>query len=411
MSLHTLYVDLNSFFASVEQQLRPELRGRAVGVLPVMADTTCCIAASIDAKRYGIRTGTPVWQARKLCRNVVFVQARPATYVEIHHRIVAAVESCTPVGEVLSIDEMACELMGREREEAQAIALGKRIKQAIYTRVGEILHSSVGIGPNRFLAKTASNMQKPNGLVVIRRQDLPHCLYGLKLDALNGIGRAMKARLKTLDIHTVEQLCAASKSTLRLAWNGIEGERYYAKLRGEAMTSPSTQRSSLGHSHVLPPNMRDAISAQAVLYRLLHKAATRLRHYQYCAGALALNLHYLETPRRSSCWSEQAHFPPHADTFKFNAALAQLWQRRPTHSLPILKVGINFTALVERHNTTRNLFDPVDHHAGLHTTLDHINQRYGPNTLYFGGAHQGLGAAPMRIAFSHVPELQIERDG
>ena len=411
MSLHTLYVDLNSFFASVEQQLRPELRGRAVGVLPVMADTTCCIAASIDAKRYGIRTGTPVWQARKLCRDIVFVQARPATYVEIHHRIVAAVESCTPVGEVLSIDEMACELMGREREEAQAIALGKRIKKAIYTQVGEVLHSSVGIGPNRFLAKTASNMQKPNGLVVIRNQDLPHCLYGLKLGALNGIGRAMEAKLNKLDIHTVEQLCAASKSTLRLAWNGIEGERYYAKLRGKVLPVQPTQRSSLGHSHVLPPNMRDAISAQAVLYRLLHKAATRLRHYQYCAGALALHLHYLDAPRRSSCWHDQTRFLPHADTFKFNAAFAYLWQRRPSHTSPLLKVGINFTELLARSRTTRNLFDPVDSHAGLHITLDHINQRYGSNTLYFGGAHQGLGSAPMRIAFSHVPELQVEGDG
>lgn len=96
MSLQSLYVDLNSFFASVEQQLRPELRGRPIGVLPVMADTTCCIAASIDAKRFGIRTGTPVWQARKLCKDIVFVQARPSIYVEIHHRIITAVESCTP---------------------------------------------------------------------------------------------------------------------------------------------------------------------------------------------------------------------------------------------------------------------------------------------------------------------------
>ena len=126
--LRSLYVDLNSYFASVEQQLRPELRGKPIGVLPVLADTTCCIAASIDAKRYGIRTGTPVWQARKLHKNIIFVQARPATYVEYHHRIVAAVESCTPVTAVLSIDEMTCDLMGSEQQETLAIALAKRIK-------------------------------------------------------------------------------------------------------------------------------------------------------------------------------------------------------------------------------------------------------------------------------------------
>jgi DNA polymerase-4 len=411
MSLHSLYVDLNSYFASVEQQLRPELRGRPVGVLPVMADTTCCIAASIDAKRFGVRTGTPVWQARKLCKDIVFVQARPATYVEIHHRIVAAVESCTPVGEVLSIDEMACELMGRDRDEANAVRLGKQIKQAIYDQVGDVLHSSVGIAPNRFLAKTASNMQKPDGLVVIRQHELPQRLYGLKLGALNGIGRAMEQRLNQLGIHSVKQLCSASKETLHLAWSGIEGERYYARLRGEVVASLPTQRSSVGHSHVLAPDLRDPDSAIAVLYRLLHKAAMRLRHYGYCAGGLGLHLHYLKSDAGHPRWVDQARFSPHADTLKLNPVLAELWQRRPPDPGPILKVGVTLTHLVEHSQATRDLFDPDDQHETLNSVLDQINQRYGPNTLYFGGAHNGRGAAPMRIAFSHVPELQVEKDG
>ena len=408
---NSLYVDLNSFFASAEQQLRPELRGRPVGVLPVMADTTCCIAASIDAKRFGIKTGTPVWQAKKLCKDIVFVQARPSTYVEIHHRIVAAVESCTPVGAVLSIDEMACDLMGSEREEANAVRLGRQIKQAIYDQVGEVLHSSVGIAPNRFLAKTASNMQKPDGLVVIRQDELPQRLYGLKLGALTGIGRAMEQRLNQLGIHSVEQLCAASKDTLHRAWGGVEGERFYAKLRGEVVASAPTQRSSVGHSHVLAPELRDPDSALAVLYRLLHKAAMRLRHYGYCAGGLGLHLHYLKTDSGHARWVDQARFSPHADTLQFNPVLAELWQRRPPDPGPILKVGVTLTNLVEHSQVTRDLFDPDDQHETLNNVLDQINQRYGPNTLYFGGAHRGRGAAPMRIAFSHVPELQVESDG
>lgn len=411
MPLHSLYVDLNSFFASVEQQLRPELRGRPVGVLAVMADTTCCIAASIDAKRFGIKTGTPVWQARKLCRGIVFVQARPSTYVEIHHRIVAAVESCTPVGDVLSIDEMACELMGSEREEANAIRLGRQIKQAIYDQVGAVLHSSVGIAPNRFLAKTASNMQKPDGLVVIRQEDLPQRLYGLRLGALTGIGRAMEQRLNQLGIHSVEQLCAAGKATLRHAWGGIEGERFHARLRGDVMASAPTRRASIGHSHVLAPELREPVCAFAVLKRLLHKAAMRLRHYGYCAGVLSLHLQYLKTATGHPRWVDQARFSPHADTLRFNPVLAELWQRRPPDPGPILKVGVTLTDLVEHSQVTRDLFDPDDRHEPLNSVLDQINQRYGPNTLYFGGAHTSRGAAPMRIAFSHVPELQVERDG
>ena len=412
MSLHSLYVDLNSYFASAEQQMRPELRNKPIGVLPVMADTTCCIAASIDAKRFGIKTGTPVWQARKLCKDIIFVQARPSAYVELHHRIVTAVESCTPVSAVLSIDEMTCNLMGRDREEVNALALGRQIKQAIYDQVGKVLHSSVGIAPNRFLAKTASNMQKPDGLIVIRQNELPACLYTLKLGSLTGIGRATEHRLNQRGIHTVEQLCAASKTTLRHAWGSIEGERFHAKLRGEVVASIPTKRSSVGHSHVLAPDLRNPISALAVLHRLLHKAAMRLRHYGFCAAGLGLHLSHLQ-PRgsRSTHWSEQARFPPHADTLVFNRILAKLWLRRPNDPAPILKVGVTLTHLTDQSQITRDLFESVNSHENLNKVLDQINQRYGPNTLYLGGAHEGRGAAPMRIAFSHVPELQVENDG
>lgn len=403
--LRSLYVDLNSYFASVEQQLRPELRGKPIGVLPVLAETTCCIAASLDAKRYGIKTGTPVWQARKLHKDIIFVQARPATYVEIHHRIVSAVESCTPVSAVLSIDEMTCDLMGSEQQETKAIALGKRIKQAIYSKVGEVLHSSIGIGPNRFLAKTASNMQKPDGLTVIRQAELPQRLYGLKLADLNGIGRAMEQRLNRLGIETVQQLCEASKERLRHAWGGIEGERFYAKLHGEAIVPGPTQRATVGHSHVLAPDMRDPTSALAVIYRLLHKAAMRMRHYGYCAGGLSLHLSYLDRDG----WRDQARFAPHADTLKFNQVLAGLWQRRPDHGT-ILKVGVNLYDLTDHAQLSRDLFEAENQHEGLNIVLDQINQRYGPNTLYFGGAHRSMGSAPMRIAFNHIPELTVESD-
>ena len=403
--LRSLYVDLNSYFASVEQQLRPELRGKPIGVLPVLAETTCCIAASIDAKRYGIKTGTPVWQARKLHKNIIFVQARPATYVEIHHRIVVAVESCTPVSAVLSIDEMTCDLMGSERQEKNAIALAKRIKQTIYKEVGEVLHSSIGLGPNRFLAKTASNMQKPNGLTVIRQTELPERLYGLRLADLNGIGRAMEQRLNRLGIKTVQQLCESSKDHLRHAWGGIEGERFHAKLHGEAIVPGPTQRATVGHSHVLAPDMRGSVSALAVIYRLLHKAAMRMRHYGYCAGGLSLHLSYLD---RDS-WRDKARFTPHSDTLKFNQVLAGLWQRRPDHGA-ILKVGVNLYDLTDHAQLSRDLFEAENQHEGLNIVLDQINQRYGPNTLYFGGAHHSIGAAPMRIAFNHIPELTVESD-
>ncbi len=110
-----LFVDLNSYFASVEQQVRPELRGKPVAVVPVEADTTCCIAASYEAKAYGVKTGTIVADAKRLCPDLILVEGRHELYTDYHHRIIKAVESCVPVTAVCSVDEMACRLMGRER--------------------------------------------------------------------------------------------------------------------------------------------------------------------------------------------------------------------------------------------------------------------------------------------------------
>ncbi len=132
MSLNALYVDFNSYFASVEQQLQPSLRGKPIAVLPVLAETTCCIAASYEAKAFGIKTGTMVRDAKAMCKDIVLVQARPSVYVEYHHKLIALVEQCTHVEQVLSIDEMVCKLTGSEQDQTKALTLARKIKQTLY---------------------------------------------------------------------------------------------------------------------------------------------------------------------------------------------------------------------------------------------------------------------------------------
>jgi DNA polymerase IV len=123
--LRSLFVDFNSYFASVEQQLNPALRGRPVGVVPVLAETSCCIAASYEAKALGIGTGTGVAEARRLCPDIAIVLADHAKYVEMHHRAVAVVDTLAPVRQVLSIDEMECELTGRAHKGRGGGAAGR----------------------------------------------------------------------------------------------------------------------------------------------------------------------------------------------------------------------------------------------------------------------------------------------
>src|ERR1039458_7499293 len=165
--LRWLFVDMNSFFASCEQQDNPDLRGQPVAVAPMLVDTTCAIAASSEAKACGITTGTPIWDARKRCPDVKVVQARPKLYVEYHHRICEAIETCIPVDAVLSIDEVACKLDNVQRRPEIARALAMSIKAVIRDRVGAFLTCSIGVAGNKLLAKLASDMQKPDGLVIL----------------------------------------------------------------------------------------------------------------------------------------------------------------------------------------------------------------------------------------------------
>jgi DNA polymerase-4 len=264
------------------------------------------------------------------------------------------------------------------------------------------MRCSVGIAPNTFLAKTATDMEKPDGFVIIDDADLPGCLYRLKLRELCGIGPAMETRLLSHGISTVEQLTTATKAQLRKVWNGIEGERWYAKLRGEVTFAPPTNKSTIGHQHVLPPDERTDKAALAVLYKLLQKAAVRLRSYDYMAGGVQLGIKCVNGSR----WSQQMRFDHTWDTIQLCAVLERLWSQRPKGK-PLM-VGVTLFELLERRGSTPSLFGEDIRRDRLNEVVDRLNSRFGGNTIYFGGAQSALDSAPMRIAFSHIPDLKLE---
>lgn len=407
-ALHALFVDFNSYFASVEQQFRPELRGRPIAVVPVMAESTCCIAVSYEAKKFGIKTGTRVSLARRMCPELRVIEARPVLYVETHQKLIAAIDSCIQVEDknVLSIDEMLCELTGKWRQQEHAEKLAGDIKKTVARKVGPFLRSSIGIAPNLLLAKAASDMQKPDGLVVIEKQALPQCLFHLELRDFSGIGPRMEKRLCAAGLHTVEALCAAPRGRLRKIWGGVEGERMFDALRGEQVTRPPTSRCMMGHSHVLAPAQRNDTDALAVLHRLLQKAAMRLRHDGYFARGLQLFVEFLHV----GGFSQEIRFRETQDTFEFMNAMHQLWSRRPEQAAPPLMVGVQLLDLVAAGNLTPSLFLGSSKRRDLFACVDVLNKRYGKNTVYFGGGHAALDSAPMRIAFNRIPDLVTEGD-
>lgn len=404
MSLRTLFVDFNSYFASVEQQVRPELRGVPVAVAPVMAETTCCIALSQEAKRLGLRGGMRVYAARRACRELRVVEARPPLYVHFHHELIKAVDSCAPVERVLSIDEMTCEIPKRWQTRSEATALARRVKETIARRVGEHLRCSIGIAPNTLIAKAACEMQKPDGLVVIGKDELPDRLFTLALRDINGIGPSMERRLLTAGIQTIEQLCATPRAHMRKIWGSVEGERFHDELHGEIVAHPPTQKSLVSHSHVLSPAQRNEEDARAVLHRLLQKAATRLRRIRHLAGGMHLFIEYIE----AGGFSAELRFLETQDTIELTHSLDRLWQQRLHRHEPPIHVGVSLSGLVSEENHTPPLFGHSQRRmrAKLSEAIDAINARHGKNAVYFGAAHTALDSAPMRIAFNFVPDQQ-----
>lgn len=405
MGIRYLFLDMNAFFASVEQQLRPELRGKPVAVVPMLAETTCCIAASYEAKRYGIKTGTLVQDARLLCPGLELVEARPREYIRVHHQILQAVDSVLPVEAVLSIDELVCKLMGREKEPENALQLGRQVKEAIYQRVGEQLRCSVGLGPNRFLAKVAAEMHKPDGLTLLQPSDLPHRLYSLQLRDLPGIGPGMERRLFKHGVTTVEGLYQLSALQLAQVWGSrVHGLSWWHRLRGADLPEAPTRRRSLSHSHVLPPVFRSEAGARAVLTRLVHRAAARLRHEGYWAGSLTLFVRFLDDGEKRK-WDAHIRLQPSQDTLTLLRVALGLWQQKPA-GIPF-KVGIALGSLTPELELSWPLFESEQKLVRLAQAMDKANSRYGPQALYFAGMHRTEQSAVTRIAFNRIPDLDL----
>ncbi|MGC9223484.1 MAG: DNA polymerase Y family protein [Terracidiphilus sp.] len=420
-SLNWLFVDLNSYFASCEQQARPELRGRPVGVVPMMADTTCCIAASYEAKARGVKTGTIVADAKQMCPGIVLVEARHELYTEFHHRVVEAVESCVPVTAVCSIDEMACRLIGRERTLRAALDLGIKVKRTIRERVGTMMRSSVGLATNRFLAKVASDMEKPDGLVALPLDILPVALRQLTLRDLPGIGARTEKRLNEEGIRTMDDLLALDCEQAGEVWGSVWGQRLWHWLRGEDFEMAELEhQKSISHSHVLAPEMRTPDAAWAVAHKLLHKAAMRLRAQGLWAANIGLAIGFA-VPRSENTpvsrfgvpargWRSEIKLHECQDNQTLIAALRRLWDSQPKggeYRHPYF-VGVQLNNLIPDRLHTLALFDGLDEEQNrtrLNAIMDKINDKYGMSTLAPAAMLAAYKAAPTRIAFHSIPDL------
>jgi DNA polymerase-4 len=397
--MNWLFTDMNSYFASVEQHFRPELRNRPVAVVPLESDFTSVIAASYEAKKFGVKTGTKVGDARRMCPGLMLIQCRPKLYVKTHHALLRCVDQCAPIHKVYSIDEWAIRLLGTEREPTKARMLGEQIKRIIREEFGPWLTCSIGIAPSRLLAKIASDLQKPDGLTVLHQDELPGPLLHLTLKSLCGIGDGMLARLNRAGVHTVDQLWNINRRQAVEIWGSVSGGHWWNGFRGIDEPEIPTSTRSMSHAHVLGPQRRNSDGAYGVLVRLTCRLGARLRLGEYCAGSLRLSIKDV----RGNHFSKAVELASVADTPTLLHAFEQLWQTRPRNMAAPMKVGVDVAGLKPAASVAAPLFDEIDKPQRLSVAMDKINQRWGQSSIYVGTMHDFRGHMDDKIAWGRIP--------
>ena len=400
-----LYIDFDGFFASCEEQADPGLHGRPVGVIPFAgARNSCVIAANAAAKRFGVTTGTGIDEARRLCPRITLAPQRPDLYVRTHHRVVAAVLSVLPVDVVCSIDELAAVLGERDRPEEVAGRIKRRIRRA----VGERITCSIGCAPNRWLAKIAADLDKPDGLTVLFPDDLPGPLLDLGLDALPGVGGRMRARLKRGGMATVEDVWNSSPGRLRSLWGNVNGARFWYALHGYAVEPPVTKRGSIGHSRVLPPGERSVQLARPMARQLVVKAARRLRREGLLARRLILSTDFFNAP----AWTASTVVARANDDLTCLDALSALWAAlaRARGRATLFRITVSFDRFIPSDEAQLELpFENPDEKrrlGRLNAAVDSINGRYARTLVGYGGCAPPGGYAGAKIAYGRIPRLE-----
>lgn len=294
-----MYVDMNAFFASVAQQERPELRGRPVAVSPCIRGNCSVIAASYEARAFGVQVGTKLQRAAEVCPGIQVVSDEPSLYRSYNARIMDILRDTYCQVGVRSIDEAYLLVPSYARTRDDVLALSKAIKKRINAELGEYIKCSIGVGPNIWLAKMAAGSQKPDGEVILTLDRLKGFYKGLPLVACTGIGRRMARRLYAVGVSDTADLASRSLPSMR-SWFGLVGQKWYLRLRGYEVDQDSPlgkQRQTISHQVTVLGNrqLHGRQSRQYVL-ALATRLGARLRSYGLLARGIGLYVAYSERP-------------------------------------------------------------------------------------------------------------------
>ena len=412
-SLKWLYLDFNSYFTTIEQQINPYLRNKPVVVVPSLTDYTCAIAASYEAKKIGIKTGTMIFNAKKICPKLICIKADHKKYIYYHHKLVKEINKYIPIEVVCSIDEVACKLLKNESTAKKVTSIALDIKAGIKKNVGDYINCSIGVSTNKFLAKTASNLEKPDGLKIIYKKDLPAKIIHLKLSDLTGIGKRMEDRLFLAGITTIDKLYRLSPKNMRKIWGNVQGERFWNMLRGIEVPDIITHTNTVGHSHVLHPKWRDTNFSKQILRRLILKAGSRLRRKNFFCKKLSISI-------KSTCGIKivgKKKFNKINDSFSLLEKTDILWTKLIT---PYKKIKIKHISIVlyelevvnsSQMNFLKYLKNDIERSFNkknsLSNVIDIINSRFGRDSITIGSLPNQISHfSGTKVAFTRIPDIK-----
>ncbi|MGE5593438.1 MAG: DNA polymerase IV [Betaproteobacteria bacterium] len=382
--LTVIHIDMDAFFAAVEQQAHPELRGKPVIVCGDPDGRGVVSTASYEARTFGVRSAMPVREAKRLCPHGVFLSSRLSDYAAISRRLLEVYRRYTPVVEPFSIDEAFLDVRGCERLHGDAPEIARKIKEEV--RRGFGLTCSVGVAPNKFLAKMASDMQKPDGLTVITADDVPRVIWPLPVSKLYGVGEKTAVALESMGITTAGALAEAPMDAL-VARFGVMGRVLHDVANGvdNSPVDPgiSERPKSLGREITLAEDCGDEEILARHLLSLADQVARRLRKHDLVARTVTLKLRYSDfiTITRSRTLSGFTYY----DQDIYTASI-ELLRDNWTRSRKVRLIGVSASGLAASSDYTCQLalFEPPargERRKSLVSALDRVRDRFGEEAI------------------------------
>jgi DNA polymerase-4 len=398
-----MHIDLNSCFATVEQQSRPLLRNRPVAVMNRRTEHTAVVTASYEAKAKGVKVGMRYKDALKLVPDLVALESDPAKYRYVYHRLLDIMSDYSAHVTMKSIDEGVIDftqttdlIRNRPLEE-----IGLEIKRRLREEIGNYMRCNVGIGTNRFLAKTAAGLHKPDGLDVITHENLRAVLGGLKLTDLTGIASHNEHRLNGVGIYTPLQFLDADPVTLRkMVFKSIVGEQWHQRLRGWEVDDVTHDVKTVGRQYVLEERGLPLHQIAKRLHNLCESVGSRLRSQDLVARGVSI---YVKTDDRQYWHTRHmSQLPFYSDQAIYAQACSLLYGA----PAGIREIGVSCYELSRDIDSQLSLFgDQVARDRAVTEAVDVINHRFGERTIHSADTLETQKIVKQKIPFGSTRYL------